>query len=77
MSETNIQIRAINPKYQSQVNRFIKHNARYSQIVDETDDNGGAKQQRAYDNGCNALDGLPKRELANIRKKIDITGYFY
>ena len=71
-----MQVTAINKKYQSLVNRFIKADAKYNEIVDATDDNGGLKQERAYEKANDLLDELPKRERANISKVIDIAGYF-
>ncbi len=71
----SIQVTAINPKYQSTVNRFILWDSKYSAIVDATEDNGGAKQENAYDKALTIWLELPKREQKNISKTIDIAGY--
>lgn len=68
-------VKAINKKHQSTVNRFIKANARYDQIVDETEDNGGMKQERAYDKAYELFHELPAREQKNIARTINCIGY--
>ncbi|OES24038.1 hypothetical protein [Alteromonas macleodii] len=68
-------ITAINPKYQTTVDRFVKWDIRYNAIVDATEDNGGTKQASAYEKAYNAFHSLPKREQQNITKKRDTNGY--
>lgn len=64
-------MKAINPKYQSIVNKFLKADQKYNDIVDQTEDNGGIKQERAYDRAYELFHSLPKRE----QKNLSITGY--
>jgi len=68
-------VTAINPTHQNVVNRFIKADAGYSQIVADTDDNGGIKQERAYDRAYNLFHRLPKREQKNLSKFMSTVGY--
>ena len=59
-------ITAINKKYQTTINKFIKAEAKYSKIVADTGDNGGLKQERAYERAYELFDSLPKREQKNL-----------
>lgn len=72
---TTSTITAINKKYQVRINRFIKADIKYDAIVDSTDDNGGLKQERAYDKAAELFHDLPKREQKNLSKHMDISGY--
>lgn len=64
-------MQAINKKYQKLVDRFLKADAAYNAIVDATEDNGGAKQERAYEKAQELYSQLPKREQKNLK----IIGY--
>ena len=66
---------AINKKHQAAVNRFISWAAKYDLIVDQTDDSGSLKQERAFDKACDYWNELPKREQKNISKQIETSGY--
>ncbi|PHS22014.1 MAG: hypothetical protein COA84_14120 [Robiginitomaculum sp.] len=68
-----ITITAINPKYQALINRFIKWDKRYSDIVDATQDSMSAPQANAYEKAACIFVDLPKREQKNIQRQI--TGY--
>ncbi len=61
-------VTAINPKYQHTIKRFLKWNAHYDSIVSETDDNGGTKQEKAYDRASEFWAEIPKSEQDNILK---------
>lgn len=67
-----MKIQAISKKYQAVVNRFADWNAKYDAIVSETQDEGGNKQQRAYDKASENWHELPKREQANIVKHLPL-----
>lgn len=73
MSKTPIV--AINKKHQTTVNRFIDWDIKYSRIVDDTEDNGGRKQESAYNRAFELFHSLPKREQANLGKHFDTAGY--
>ena len=66
---------AINPIYQKIVNRFIKWDTRYSEIVSATDDNGGRKQEAAYDKAADAWYLLTARERVHLAKHYHVVGY--
>lgn len=66
---------AINPKYQATINKFIMWNAKYDEVVQATDDNGGRKQENAYDKAKSYLEALPARERKNLAKRVCLTGY--
>lgn len=68
-------IQAINPKYQSIINRFIRWDRKYQHIVDTTDDNGGLAQERAYNKAYELFNDLPKREQKNLSKHFPTIGY--
>ena len=59
---------ALNPKYNSLVKRFLKHNAKYDYYVDTEQDHLRAADM-AYTNACDIWDELPKREQANLVKQ--------
>ncbi len=71
---------AINPKYQAKINRAIKWNAKYDQEVNAMDlcetDKEIAKserlQEKHYDKLMDIVDGLPKREQAQLVKHFTI-----
>ena len=71
----SISVKAINSTHQRTLNSFLKWDATYNQIVDETDDNGGRVQERAYDKACEAFKRLPGREKINLSRHVDISGY--
>ncbi len=75
MSDLIKPVVAINKKYQSAINRFIKWNSKYEHLVDTTEDNGGLAQERAYDKASELFNELPKREQKNLAKHIDTIGY--
>lgn len=70
-----MQITAIKTKNQAKVNKFVRWNEAYNTIVDETDDGGSLRQERAYDKACTYWEELPKYEQKNISTKIDTVGY--
>jgi polyhydroxyalkanoate synthesis regulator phasin len=68
---------AINPKWQGTINKFIRADEKYSRIVDETGDDGGLRQERAYDTAYELLQSLPKRERNRLNSSylISVWGY--
>jgi hypothetical protein len=70
-----VNVKAVNPKHQGVINKFIMWNAKYDEIVNATNDNGGRKQENAYDKAAEFLSRLPAREKANIARQIDLAGY--
>jgi hypothetical protein len=65
-----MEVIAINPKHQKLVNKFLKANAKYDELV-----NAGTEESRKGDNAYNKAQELylelPKREQANLK----IEGY--
>lgn len=61
------QVTAIDSKYQSLVNRFLKADSKYDKIVNETDNEGGLKQEMAYEVAYELYHQLPKREQENLQ----------
>lgn len=75
MKVENPKLKALNPKHQANVNRFLTWDAKYATIVNETDDCGGPKQEHAYNKASEYFHTLPKREQAKIGKVLCIAGY--
>jgi len=76
------QVKAINKKHQSMVNKAIKYNALYDELNElrnNADDIGVEKLFRKYDRMCenafdkflDAMNELPNREQKNIMKHIN------
>lgn len=71
-------VTAINSKYQSLINRFLKWNHNYNQLVNlnhHRDRDTCPKQEKAYDKAMECWDQLPKREQQNVSKQVDTIGY--
>lgn len=75
MSDSSETIKAINPKYQTTISRFVKWDATYNEIVSITENGNGPEQQRAYERAAYYFGILPKRERTNIARHMDVTGY--
>jgi hypothetical protein len=65
----------INKKYSTIIKRFLSWDAKYIAIVDATEDNGGLKQERAYDKASELFSEIPKREQKHLGKFYDVIGY--
>ncbi len=61
---------AINPKYQTKVNAFVRWNEKYDALVDSSKEESKAGDN-AYEKAKDNWDLLPKREQANIAKHIE------
>ena len=75
MSDLIEPIIAINKKYQTTINRFIRWDKKYNAIVEETDDSCEGKQGLAYDKAHEYFHELPKREQKNLSKHFPTIGY--
>lgn len=73
--QLKIGVLAINSKHQKTVNKFLSWNAKYDAIVDATEDNGGRKQENAYNKASEFFSELPKREQKNLARFVDTVGY--
>lgn len=72
--------KAVNPKHQKTVNKFLKADSQYSSRIDQLhskdlDDCDDSLASKFYENGCHHWNNLPKREQQNIIKQTLITGY--
>ena len=74
-------VTAINKKHQATVNRFVKADAKYDALVDKHAAADNETQRAAdaeadiFNTAFEIIRDLPKREVANIAKTIDISGY--
>ena len=66
---------ALNKKWQATVNRFIKWDKKYNDLVNLDDDKNDRKQENAFNKAAENFNELPKREVRNISKHICIFGY--
>ncbi len=82
VSTRDISVNAINKKYQSIVNRAVKHHIKYDHFNDCRDVCDGYDEEKMYnkyDYKCEStynkylelLDELPSREVKNIKKVVD------
>jgi hypothetical protein len=71
---TAIEVVAINPKYQSAINRLVAWDVKYNADIDANDGEETSKGLNAFEKACDIVSELPKREQLNIRKA-GIEGY--
>jgi len=71
---SSISITALSKKHQKGVNRFIKYDAKYNELVDQEKD-CTRPGEKAWDNAMDAWNHLPVVERRNVTSKIDTMGY--
>lgn len=67
-------IKSINSKHQATVDKFVKFDTKYNQLVDEGKEE--SKQgDNVYEKACELFSSLPKTEQNNLKSN-GILGYF-